>query len=161
ESGIEKAERILGHGNLFDPSNMEILHCLNQALVAHTLYQRDKNYIVQDGEVKIVDEFTGRIMEGRRWSDGLHQAVEAQEGVKIEAGPKSRARTTLKNYCEMNKRRAGMPATAETESVEFAKIYNLEVHSVPTHRPMIRTDNPDMIYRTLNEKWEAVAEEIK
>ncbi|HKE03446.1 MAG TPA: preprotein translocase subunit SecA [Blastocatellia bacterium] len=161
ESGIEKAERILGHGNLFDPSNMEILHCLNQALVAHTLYQRDKNYIVQDGEVKIVDEFTGRIMEGRRWSDGLHQAVEAKEGVKIERETQTLATITLQNYFRMYQKLAGMTGTAETESVEFAKIYNLEVHSVPTHRPMIRTDNPDMIYRTLNEKWEAVAEEIK
>ncbi len=161
ESGIEKAERILGQGNLFDPSNMEILHCLNQALVAHTLYQRDKNYIVQDGEVKIVDEFTGRIMEGRRWSDGLHQAVEAKEGVKIERETQTLATITLQNYFRMYQKLAGMTGTAETESVEFAKIYNLEVHSVPTHRPMVRQDNSDMIYRTLNEKWEAVVEEIK
>jgi preprotein translocase subunit SecA len=161
ESGIEKAERILGQGNLFDPSNMEILHCLNQALVAHTLYQRDKNYIVLDGEVKIVDEFTGRIMEGRRWSDGLHQAVEAKEGVKIERETQTLATITLQNYFRMYEKLAGMTGTAETESVEFAKIYNLEVHSVPTHRPMVRTDNPDVIYRTLNEKWDAVVEEIK
>ncbi|MBO0859146.1 MAG: preprotein translocase subunit SecA [Chloracidobacterium sp.] len=161
ESGIEKAERILGHGNLFDPSNMEVLHCLNQALVAHTLYQRDKNYIVLDGEVKIVDEFTGRIMEGRRWSDGLHQAVEAKEGVKIERETQTLATITLQNYFRMYDKLAGMTGTAETESVEFAKIYNLEVHSVPTHRPMIRVDHPDVIYRTLNEKWDAVAEEIK
>jgi preprotein translocase subunit SecA len=161
ESGIEKAERMLGHGNLFDPSNMEILHCLNQALVAHTLYTRDKNYIVLDGEVKIVDEFTGRIMEGRRWSDGLHQAVEAKEGVKIERETQTLATITLQNYFRMYQKLAGMTGTAETESVEFAKIYNLEVHSVPTHRPMIRVDNPDMIYRTLNEKWNAVVEEIR
>jgi len=161
ESGIEKAERMLGQGNLFDPSNMEILHCLNQALVAHTLYTRDKNYVVLDGEVKIVDEFTGRIMEGRRWSDGLHQAVEAKEGVKIERETQTLATITLQNYFRMYQKLGGMTGTAETESVEFAKIYNLEVHSVPTHRPMIRTDNPDMIYRTLNEKWDAVVEEIK
>jgi preprotein translocase subunit SecA len=161
ESGIEKAERILGHGNLFDPSNMEVLHCLNQALVAHTLYHRDKNYIVLEGEVKIVDEFTGRVMEGRRWSDGLHQAVEAKEGVKIERETQTLATITLQNYFRMYEKLAGMTGTAETESVEFAKIYNLEVHSVPTHRPMIRTDHPDVIYRTLNEKWDAVAEEIK
>ncbi|MGE0130856.1 MAG: preprotein translocase subunit SecA [Blastocatellales bacterium] len=161
DSGIEKAERVLGAGNLFDPSNMEILHCLNQALVAHTLYNLDKNYIVQDGEVKIVDEFTGRIMEGRRWSDGLHQAVEAKEGVKIERETQTLATITLQNYFRMYQKLAGMTGTAETESVEFAKIYNLEVHSVPTHRPMVRVDNPDMIYRTLNEKWEAVADEIK
>ncbi len=161
ESGIEKAERILGYGNLFDPSNMEILHCLNQALVAHTLYHRDKNYVVLDGEVKIVDEFTGRIMEGRRWSDGLHQAVEAKEGVKIERETQTLATITLQNYFRMYEKLAGMTGTAETESVEFAKIYNLEVHSVPTHRPMIRVDHPDVIYRTLNEKWNAVVEEIK
>jgi preprotein translocase subunit SecA len=161
ESGIEKAERILAYGNLFDPSNMELLHCLNQALVAHTLYQRDKNYIVLDGEVKIVDEFTGRIMEGRRWSDGLHQAVEAKEGVKIERETQTLATITLQNYFRMYEKLAGMTGTAETESVEFAKIYNLEVHSVPTHRPMVRVDHPDVIYRTLNEKWDAVAEEIK
>jgi preprotein translocase subunit SecA len=161
ESGIEKAERVLGQGNLFDPSNMEILHCLNQALVAHTLYHRDKNYVVLDGEVKIVDEFTGRIMEGRRWSDGLHQAVEAKEGVKIERETQTLATITLQNYFRMYEKLAGMTGTAETESVEFAKIYNLEVHSVPTHRPMVRLDNPDVIYRTLNEKWDAVVEEIK
>jgi len=161
ESGIEKAERILGQGNLFDPSNMELLHCLNQALVEHTLYNRDKNYIVLDGEVKIVDEFTGRVMEGRRWSDGLHQAVEAKEGVKIERETQTLATITLQNYFRMYEKLAGMTGTAETESVEFAKIYNLEVHSVPTHRPMVRLDNPDVIYRTLNEKWDAVVEEIK
>jgi preprotein translocase subunit SecA len=161
ESGIEKAERILGQGNLFDPSNMEILHCLNQALVAHTLYHRDKNYIVLDGEVKIVDEFTGRVMEGRRWSDGLHQAVEAKEGVKIERETQTLATITLQNYFRMYEKLAGMTGTAETESVEFAKIYNLEVHSVPTHRPMVRVDNPDVIYRTLKEKWDAVVESIK
>jgi preprotein translocase subunit SecA len=161
DSGIEKAERSLGYGNLFDPSNMEILHCLNQALVAHTLYHRDKNYIVQDGAVKIVDEFTGRIMEGRRWSDGLHQAVEAKEGVKIERETQTLATVTLQNYFRMYQKLAGMTGTAETESVEFAKIYNLEVACVPTHRTMIRVDNPDVIYRTLNEKWDAVVEEIK
>src|SRR5262249_7695870 len=161
ENGIEKSERILGYGNLYDPSNMEILHCLNQALVAHTLYHRDKQYIVRDGEVVIVDEFTGRIMQGRRWSDGLHQAVEAKEGVKIERETQTLATITLQNYFRMYQKLAGMTGTAETESVEFAKIYNLDVTSIPTHRPMVRTDNPDVIYRTLDEKWDAVAEEIK
>ena len=161
EAGIEKAERLLGYGNLYDPSNMEILHCLTQALVAHTLYHRDKQYIVRDGEVVIVDEFTGRIMTGRRWSDGLHQAVEAKEGVKIERETQTLATITLQNYFRMYQKLAGMTGTAETESVEFAKIYDLEVASVPTHRPMIRTDNSDMIYRTLGEKWDAVVEEIK
>ncbi len=161
EAGIEKAERLLGHGNLYDPSNMELLHCLNQALVAHTLYHRDKQYIVRDGQVVIVDEFTGRIMPGRRWSDGLHQAIEAKEGVKIERETQTLATITLQNYFRMYQKLAGMTGTAETESVEFAKIYNLEVASIPTHRPMIRRDYPDVIYRTLEEKWDAVVEEIK
>jgi len=161
EPGIEKAERILGYGNLYDPSNMEILHCLGQALVAHTLYHRDKQYIVRDGEVVIVDEFTGRIMTGRRWSDGLHQAVEAKEGVKIERETQTLATITLQNYFRMYEKLAGMTGTAETESVEFAKIYDLEVSMVPTHRPMVRKDNSDVIYRTLGEKWDAVANEIK
>jgi preprotein translocase subunit SecA len=161
ESGIEKAERMLGYGNLFDPSNMEILHCLNQALVAHTLYHRDKNYIVNEEGVVIVDEFTGRIMTGRRWSDGLHQAVEAKEGVKIERETQTLATITLQNYFRMYQKLAGMTGTAETESVEFAKIYNLDVALIPTHRPMVRVDNPDIIYRTLGEKWHAVIEEIK
>jgi preprotein translocase subunit SecA len=161
EPGIEKAEKALGYGNLYDPSNMEILHCLNQALVAHTLYQRDKQYIVRDGEVVIVDEFTGRIMTGRRWSDGLHQAIEAKEGVKIERETQTLATITLQNYFRMYEKLAGMTGTAETESVEFAKIYDLEVAVIPTHRPMVRTDNPDVIYRTLDEKWDAVADEIR
>jgi preprotein translocase subunit SecA len=160
ESGIEKSERILGYGNLFDPSNMEILHCLNQALVAHTLYHRDKNYIVNDDGVTIVDEFTGRIMSGRRWSDGLHQAVEAKEGVKIERETQTLATVTLQNYFRMYQKLGGMTGTAETESVEFGKIYNLDVALVPTHRNMIRTDHSDVIYRTLDEKWDAVVDEI-
>jgi preprotein translocase subunit SecA len=161
EAGIEKAERLLGYGNLFNPENMEILHCLNQSLVAHTLYHKDKNYIVKDGEVKIVDEFTGRLMEGRRWSDGLHQAVEAKEGVKIERETQTLATITLQNYFRMYQKLGGMTGTAETESVEFAKIYNLDVTSIPTHRPMVRKDNSDVIYRTLEEKWDAVVDEIK
>ncbi|MBL8190233.1 MAG: preprotein translocase subunit SecA [Acidobacteria bacterium] len=161
ESGIEKAERMLGYGNLFDPSNMEVLHCLNQALVAHTLYQLDKHYIIRDGEVVIVDEFTGRIMTGRRWSDGLHQAVEAKEGVKIERETQTLATVTLQNYFRMYQKLGGMTGTAETEAAEFAKIYDLEVATVPTHRSMVRVDHPDVIYRTLGEKWDAVVEEIK
>jgi len=161
ESGIEKAERMLGYGNLFDPSNMEVLHCLNQALVAHTLYHLDKNYIIRDGEVVIVDEFTGRIMTGRRWSDGLHQAVEAKEGVKIERETQTLATVTLQNYFRMYQKLGGMTGTAETEAAEFAKIYDLEVATVPTHRSMVRVDHPDVIYRTLGEKWDAVVQEIK
>ncbi|MFN0124563.1 MAG: preprotein translocase subunit SecA [Blastocatellia bacterium] len=161
ESGIEKSESMLGYGNLYDPSNMEILHCLNQSLVAHTLYTRDKQYIVREGEVVIVDEFTGRVMPGRRWSDGLHQAVEAKEGVKIEKETQTLATITLQNYFRMYQKLAGMTGTAETESVEFAKIYNLDVATVPTNQPMVRRDHSDVIYRTLEEKWEAVVDEIK
>ncbi|MBL8148821.1 MAG: preprotein translocase subunit SecA [Blastocatellia bacterium] len=160
EEGIEKAEKLLGCGNLYDPSNIEILHCLNQALKAHTLYHLDKNYIVKEGEVIIVDEFTGRIMPGRRWSDGLHQAVEAKEGVKIERETQTLATITLQNYFRMYKKLAGMTGTAETEAAEFAKIYNLDVCVIPTHRPMIRKDSSDVIYRTAEEKWDAVVEEI-
>ncbi len=161
EAGIEKAENMLGYGNLYDPSNMEMLHCLQQALVAHTLYHLDKQYINRDGEVVIVDEFTGRVMPGRRWSDGLHQAVEAKEGVKIEKETQTYATITLQNYFRMYHKLSGMTGTAETESVEFAKIYNLDVTSIPTNQRMIRKDNSDVIYRTLEEKWEAIAEEIK
>lgn len=161
EAGIEKAEQMLGYGNLYDPSNMEMLHCLQQALVAHTLYHLDKQYIIREGEVVIVDEFTGRVMPGRRWSDGLHQAVEAKEGVKIEKETQTYATITLQNYFRMYHKLSGMTGTAETESVEFAKIYNLDVTSIPTHRAMVRKDHPDVIYRTLEEKWEAIAEEIK
>ncbi|MEW6732790.1 MAG: preprotein translocase subunit SecA [Acidobacteriota bacterium] len=161
EEGIEKSEKILACGNLYDPSNMEILHCLNQALKAHTLYHRDKQYIVKDGEVIIVDEFTGRIMPGRRWSDGLHQAVEAKEGVKIERENQTLATITLQNYFRMYSKLAGMTGTAETEAAEFAKIYNLDVFIIPTHRPMVRTDHSDVIFRTADEKWDAVVEDIQ
>lgn len=161
EEGIEKAEKILGCGNLYDPANIEALHCLNQALKAHTLYHRDKNYIVKDGEVIIVDEFTGRIMPGRRWSDGLHQAVEAKEGAKIERETQTLATITLQNYFRMYTKLAGMTGTAETEAAEFNKIYNLDVVVVPTNRSMVRKDQSDVIFRTAEEKWEAVVEDIK
>jgi preprotein translocase subunit SecA len=161
EEGIEKAEKILNCGNLYDPSNMEILHCLNQALKAHTLYFRDKQYIVKDGEVIIVDEFTGRIMTGRRWSDGLHQAVESKEGVKIERENQTLATITLQNYFRMYSKLGGMTGTAETEAAEFSKIYKLDVCVIPTNRNMVRKDNPDVIYRTAEEKWEAVVEDIR
>lgn len=160
EDGIEKAEKILGCGNLYDPANIEILHCVNQALKAHTLYHKDKDYIVREGQVIIVDSFTGRIMPGRRWSDGLHQAVEAKEGVKIERETQTLATITLQNYFRMYNKLAGMTGTAETEAEEFSKIYNLDVAVVPTHRPMVRRDQPDVIYRTQEEKWEAVVEDI-
>jgi preprotein translocase subunit SecA len=161
EEGVDKAERLLGVGNLYDPSNMEMLHCVEQALKAHTLYRLDHHYLVKDGEVIIVDEFTGRTMPGRRWSDGLHQAVEAKEGVKIERENQTLATITLQNYFRLYEKLSGMTGTAETEAAEFDGTYKLEVAVVPTHRPMVRVDNSDLIYRTLPEKWDAVAEEIK
>jgi len=161
EEGVDKAERLLGVGNLYDPSNMELLHCVEQALKAHTLYRLDHQYVVQDGEVIIVDDFTGRLMKGRRWSDGLHQAVEAKEGVKIEKENQTLATITLQNYFRLYEKLSGMTGTAETEAAEFHSTYKLDVVVIPTHMPMVRSDFSDVIYRTLPEKWDAVIEEIK
>ncbi|HEY3104332.1 MAG TPA: SEC-C metal-binding domain-containing protein, partial [Pyrinomonadaceae bacterium] len=159
--GVDKTERLLAVGNLYDPDNMELLHCVEQALKAHTLYRLDHQYVVQDGEVIIVDDFTGRLMKGRRWSDGLHQAVEAKEGVKIERENQTLATITLQNYFRLYEKLSGMTGTAETEAAEFHSTYKLDVIVIPTHMPMVRKDNPDVIYRTLPEKWDAVVEEIK
>jgi preprotein translocase subunit SecA len=161
EDGVDKTERLLGVGNLYDPGNMELLHCVEQALKAHTLYRLDHQYVVQDGEVIIVDDFTGRLMKGRRWSDGLHQAVEAKEGVKIERENQTLATITLQNYFRLYEKLSGMTGTAETEAAEFHSTYKLDVLVIPTHMPMVRKDNSDVIYRTLPEKWDAVVEEIK
>jgi preprotein translocase subunit SecA len=161
EEGVDKAERLLGVGNLYDPSNMEMLHCVEQALKAHTLYKRDHQYVVQDGEVIIVDDFTGRLMKGRRWSDGLHQAVEAKEGVKIEKENQTLATITLQNYFRLYEKLSGMTGTAETEAAEFHSTYKLDVIVIPTNQPMVRRDQSDVIYRTLPEKWDAVVDEIK
>src|SRR5438132_2974387 len=161
EDGVDKAERLLGVGNLYEPGNMELLHCVEQALKAHTLYRLDHQYVVQDGEVIIVDDFTGRLLKGRRWSDGLHQAVEAKEGVKIERENQTLATITLQNYFRLYEKLSGMTGTAETEAAEFQSTYKLDVIVIPTHMPMVRSDFSDMIYRTLPEKWDAVIEEIK
>ena len=161
EQGVDKAEKLLGVGNLYDPGNMDLLHCVEQALKAHTLYKKDHHYVVQDGEVIIVDDFTGRLMQGRRWSDGLHQAVEAKEGVKIERENQTLATITLQNYFRMYEKLSGMTGTAETEAEEFGTTYNIDVVVIPTNRSMIRKDHSDMIYRTLPEKWDAVVEEIQ
>ncbi|MCC6330304.1 MAG: preprotein translocase subunit SecA, partial [Acidobacteria bacterium] len=161
EQGVSKAERLLGVSNLYDPANMDILHCVEQALKAHTLYKADHHYVVQEGEVIIVDDFTGRLMQGRRWSDGLHQAVEAKEGVKIERENQTLATITLQNYFRMYEKLGGMTGTAETEAEEFGTVYSLDVVQIPTNMPMVRKDTPDVIYRTLPEKWDAVVEEIK
>jgi preprotein translocase subunit SecA len=161
EQGVAKAERLLGVSNLYDPGNMEMLHCVEQALKAHTLYKLDHHYVVQDGEVIIVDDFTGRLMQGRRWSDGLHQAVEAKEGVKIERENQTLATITLQNYFRMYEKLSGMTGTAETEAEEFGETYNIDVVVIPTNRAMVRKDTSDVIYRTLPEKWDAVVDEIK
>ncbi len=161
EEGVARVEGYLKVQNLFEPKNMEILHHVNQALRAHTLFRRDVDYVVKDGEVIIVDEFTGRIMPGRRYSDGLHQALEAKEKVKVERENQTLASVTFQNYFRMYEKLAGMTGTADTEAVEFKKIYNLDVLVIPTNMPMIRTDYPDVIYKTEREKFEAVVEEIK
>src|SRR5688572_29442582 len=161
EQGVSKAEKLLGVSNLYDPANMDLLHCVEQALKAHTLYKNDHHYVVQEGEVIIVDDFTGRLMQGRRWSDGLHQAVEAKEGVKIERENQTLATITLQNYFRMYEKLGGMTGTAETEAEEFGTVYSLDVVQIPTNMPMVRKDTSDVIYRTLPEKWDAVVDEIK
>ncbi|HCY86284.1 MAG TPA: preprotein translocase subunit SecA [Desulfobacteraceae bacterium] len=160
EEGIARGEELLGVENLYDPANIEILHHLNQALKAHTLFKRDTDYIVKDNQVVIVDEFTGRLMTGRRYSEGLHQALEAKEGVKIENENQTLASITFQNYFRMYNKLSGMTGTAETEAPEFKKIYNLEVLVIPTHRPMVRKDFPDLIYKTQKEKYDAAIQEI-
>ncbi len=161
EEGVAAAERLLQVENLYDPRNIETLHHVNQALKAHTLFKRDVDYIVKEGQVIIVDEFTGRLMPGRRYSEGLHQALEAKEGVRIENENQTLATITFQNYFRMYDKLAGMTGTADTEAAEFKKIYNLEVNVVPTNMPMIRIDNPDVIYKTRREKYEAVLDEIE
>lgn len=161
ESGSTKVERLLGVGNLYDPSNIELVHHVLQALRAHHLFKRDVDYVVKDGEVIIVDEFTGRLMPGRRWSDGLHQAIEAKEGVKIESENQTLATITFQNYFRMYNKLAGMTGTADTEAEEFAKIYNLDVVVIPTNKPMIRKDYPDVIFKTERAKLNAIVKEIE
>ncbi|TFG93140.1 MAG: preprotein translocase subunit SecA, partial [Syntrophobacterales bacterium] len=160
EEGVAKAEGLLNVQNLYEPVNIEILHHVNQALKAHTLFRKDIDYLVKDGQVVIVDEFTGRVMPGRRYSDGLHQALEAKEKVKIERENQTLASVTFQNYFRMYEKLAGMTGTADTEATEFKKIYNLDVLVIPTNMPMIRTDHTDVIYKTEEEKFEAAIEEI-
>ncbi|MGA8641610.1 preprotein translocase subunit SecA [Candidatus Binatus sp.] len=161
EEGVTRVEQLLGVENLYDPRNILLLHHANQGLRAHTLFKRDVDYVVKDGEVIIVDEFTGRLMPGRRWSDGLHQAVEAKENVKIESENQTLATITFQNYFRMYKKLSGMTGTADTESVEFKEIYNLDVVVIPTNQPMIRIDNHDVVYKTEDEKFDAVIQEIQ
>src|SRR4029434_7253664 len=166
ETGMAKAEQMLAHrlvpgsNGLYDPANMPLLHHVHQGLRAHTLFRLDVDYMIKDGGVVIVDEFTGRLMPGRRWSDGLHQAVEAKEKVKIERENQTLATVTFQNYFRKYKKLAGMTGTADTEAEEFAKIYNLDVVVIPPNRPLLRIENPDLVYRTEGEKWDAIVTEI-
>ena len=161
ERGVLKVEKILKIENLYDPRNIEILHHTQQALRAHAMFKRDVDYVVKDGEVMIVDEFTGRLMPGRRWSDGLHQAIEAKEKVTIENENQTLATITFQNYFRMYAKLSGMTGTADTEAEEFHKIYKLDVMVIPTNRPLIRPDFPDVIYKTEREKFSAVIQDIK
>src|SRR5215216_2606762 len=161
DDGVEKVEAALGVENLYDELSSNLVHQLQAALRAKELYKRDKDYIVTGGEVKIVDEFTGRILEGRRWSEGLHQAVEAKEGVRIKEENQTLATITLQNYFRLYERLAGMTGTAQTEAAELANTYNLQVVPTPTHKPMVRQDQPDLIYKTKGGKWKAVVAELK
>jgi preprotein translocase subunit SecA len=161
EEGVTKVEKLLGLPNLYDPANIEYNHHVQQALKAHVLFHVDKDYVVKDGQVIIVDEFTGRLMPGRRWSDGLHQAVEAKENVKIERENQTLATITFQNYFRMYKKLGGMTGTAETEAAEFQKTYNLDVTVVPTNQPMLRKEHSDVVYRTEEEKFRNAATEIK
>ena len=166
ESGMAKAEQLLQHRvvpdstGLYDPVNMPLLHHIHQALRAHAIFRLDVDYMIKDGQVVIVDEFTGRLMPGRRWSDGLHQAVEAKEKVKIERENQTLATITFQNYFRKYKKLSGMTGTAETEAPEFAKIYNLDVMVAPTNRPLVRIENPDLVYRTAREKYDAIVSDI-
>jgi preprotein translocase subunit SecA len=161
EEGVAQVERLLKVQNLYEPRNIDTLHHVNQALRAHTLFKRDVDYLVKEGKVIIVDEFTGRVMPGRRYSDGLHQALEAKERVKVEQENQTLASITFQNFFRMYEKLAGMTGTADTEAEEFKKIYNLEVNVIPTNMPMIRVDHPDVIYKTEKEKFTAVIEEIR
>lgn len=161
EQGSRKAEKLLGIDNLYDTVNIQIVHHINQAIRAHYFFKKDVDYVVKDGKIVIVDEFTGRLLSGRRWSDGLHQAIEAKEGLKIEAENQTLATITFQNYFRMYKKLAGMTGTADTEASEFAEIYNLEVVVIPTHKPMTRQDYPDGVYKTEKAKYEAVVKEIE
>ena len=160
DEGWEKIEKLLGIGNIADPENWDLKHHVEVAIKAHYLYKRDVEYVVKEGEVIIVDEFTGRLMPGRRWSDGLHQAVEAKEGVAIRKEDQTLATITFQNYFRMYKKLAGMTGTAETEAAEFDKIYKLDIVVIPTNRPLRRLETPDVVYRTSKEKYLAVADEI-
>lgn len=161
EEGNSKVEELLGIENLFDPQHIELLHHIYQGLKAHYLYRRDVEYMVSNGEVVIVDEFTGRLMPGRRWSDGLHQAIEAKEGVEVKNENQTLATITFQNFFKMYKKLGGMTGTADTEAVEFKKIYNLDVSVIPTNKPVARQDKEDFVYKTERAKFKAITNDVK
>jgi preprotein translocase subunit SecA len=160
DEGWETIEKLLGIGNIADAENWDLKHYVETGIKAHALYKRDVEYVVKDGEVIIVDTFTGRLMPGRRWSDGLHQSIEAKEGVNIRKEDQTLATITFQNYFRLYKKLSGMTGTAETEAAEFEKIYKLEIVVIPTNKPMLRLENPDVVYRTEKEKYKAVADDI-
>ena len=160
DEGWVTIEKLLGIGNIADAENWELKHYVETAIKAHALYKRDVEYVVKDGEVIIVDTFTGRLMPGRRWSDGLHQSIEAKEGVSIRKEDQTLATITFQNYFRLYKKLSGMTGTAETEAAEFEKIYKLEIVVIPTNKPLLRLENPDVVYRTEKEKFKAVADDI-
>src|SRR5690606_14915603 len=161
DAGVERVEKLLGLKNLYDPANIAYNHHVTQALRAHALYKRDVNYLIDDGKIVIIDEFTGRKLPGRRWSDGLHQAIEAKEGVEIGEENQTLATVTFQNFFRMYKKLAGMTGTADTEAAEFHQIYKLEVTVIPTNKPIQRKDHPDLVYKNEAGKFRAVAEDIE
>ena len=158
---MKKAERAFGIENLYDQKHVQLNHHINQALKAHVVMIRDVDYVVEDGEVVIVDEFTGRLMKGRRYSDGLHQAIEAKEGLEVQRESMTLASITFQNYFRMYQKLAGMTGTAKTEEEEFRNIYGMDVMVIPTNKPMVRDDRPDVIYKTMDAKFRAVVKEIE
>src|SRR3990170_406032 len=160
ETGVTQVEKFLGVENMYDHTNVDLIHHLDVALKAKSLYHRDVDYVISNGEIKIVDEFTGRILEGRRYSEGLHQAIEAKEGVRIKEENQTLATITLQNYFRLYEKLAGMTGTAKTEAGEFNEIYQLDVAPIPTNKDMIRADEQDLIYKTADAKWNAVAEDV-
>ncbi len=161
EKGIEKVEKVIGINNLYSPENLRLVHYLEESLKAKALFERDKDYVVKNGEVIIVDEFTGRMLQGRRYNGGLHQAIEAKEGVRVQEESKTYAKISIQNYFRLYEKIAGMTGTAQTSAEEFHKVYKMEVVSIPTNRPLIRADANDVIYKTSAAKWRAVAKEVK
>ncbi len=161
DEGNAKVEELMGLSNLYDPQNIEVLHHVYQGLKAHYLYRRDVEYMIKDGEIVIVDEFTGRLMPGRRWSDGLHQAIEAKEGVEVKSENQTLATITFQNYFRMYNKLSGMTGTADTEAVEFKKIYKLDVNVIPTNKPIRRADQEDVVYKSEKAKYKAITADIK